>query len=356
MMPRMRIAMHPRHGVDFATSVDELAELEREGLDAVVIAEAYSMDAVSRLGYVAARTTRVELATGILPIYSRTPTLTAMTAAGLDLVSGGRFTLGIGTSGPQVIEGFHGVAFDEPVQRTRELIEICRSVWRREEVRYAGRSYTLPLPPQLGTGLGKPLKMIDAPVRANIPIQVASIGPRNVELTAELAEGWQPIFFHPDRAHAVFGDALAAGSAKRDPGLGPLQVMTSVPVAIGEDADRYLEPARQRLAFYIGGMGARGRNFYNDLAQRYGYIDEAARIQELFLDGQRAEAIAAVPDELVRSTSLIGPPAHVRDRLAAFAAAGVTTVIAQAMADTRQGRLDVLAGLKDLSESRSIPR
>lgn len=341
--------MHPRHSVDFATSVDEIAELEREGLDAVVIAEAYSMDAVSRLGYIAARTSRVELATGILPIYSRTPTLTAMTAAGLDLVSNGRFVLGIGTSGPQVIEGFHGVAFDEPVQRTRELIEICRAVWRREPVSYQGRAYTLPLPTELGTGLGKPLKMIDTPLRERIPIQVASIGPRNVELTAELAEGWQPIFFHPDRAHDVFGSALAAGAARRPAELGPLQVMTSVPVSIGDDVDEHLDQARQRLAFYIGGMGARGRNFYNDLARRYGYVDEAARVQELFLDGQRAEALAAVPDELVRSTSLIGPAEHVRERLGAFAAAGVTTVIAQAMVDTHDGRLAALAQLRDLT-------
>jgi F420-dependent oxidoreductase-like protein len=351
MMRRMRIAMHPRHSVDFASSVDEIAELEREGLDAVVIAEAYSMDAVSRLGYVAARTSRVELATGILPIYSRTPALTAMTAAGLDMVSGGRFVLGIGTSGPQVIEGFHGVAFDEPVQRTRELIEICRAVWRREEVSYDGQVYTLPLPAERGSGLGKALKMIDTPVRSRIPIQVASIGPRNVELTAELAEGWQPIFFHPDRAADVFGPALAAGKARRLPELGPFDVMTSVPVAIGADVDAHLEQARQRLAFYIGGMGARGRNFYNDLARRYGYVDEAARIQEHFLSGDRAAAVAAVPDELVRSTSLIGTPEHVRDRLAAYAAAGVTTVVAQAMDDTREGRLAALAQLRELSRS-----
>ena len=345
----MRIAMHPRHSADFATSVDEIAELEREGLDGVVIAEAYSMDAVSRLGYIAARTSRVELATGILPIYSRTPTLTAMTAAGLDLVSNGRFVLGIGTSGPQVIEGFHGVAFDEPVQRTRELIEICRAVWRREEVSYDGRTYTLPLPADRGTGLGKPLKLIDTPLRERIPIQVASIGPRNVELTAEIAEGWQPIFFHPDRAGAVFGAALAAGTSRRLAELGPLETMTSVPVAIGDDVDEHLEQARQRLAFYIGGMGARGRNFYNDLARRYGYVDDAERIQELFLGGKRTEAIAAVPDELVRSTSLIGSADHVRERLAAFAAAGVTTIIAQAMVDTRAGRLSALAQLRDLT-------
>jgi F420-dependent oxidoreductase-like protein len=342
--------MHPRASAEWRTAVDELAELEAAGLDAVVVAEAYSFDAISRVGYLAARTERVELATGILPIYIRTPTLTAMTAAGLDYVSGGRFTLGLGTSGPQVIEGFHGVAFDEPVRRTRELIEICRQVWRRDDVTFAGDCYTVPLPPERGTGLGKALHLIDHPVRERVPIQIAAIGPRNVELAAELAEGWQPIFFHPDRAEQVWGAALAAGRSRRDPSLGPLQLMTSVPVAIGEHVDDLLEPARSRLAFYIGGMGARGRNFYNDLAARYGFADAAASIQEHFLAGRRAEAIAAVPDELVRATSLIGSAGFVRERLAAFAAAGVGTLIASVVSDTHSERLATLAQLRELAD------
>jgi len=345
----MRIAMHPRHGVDFPTSVDEISELEQHGLDTVVVAEAYSFDAVSRLGYLAARTSTVELATGILPLYVRTPTLTATTAAGLDYVSGGRFVLGIGTSGPQVIEGFHGVPFDAPVQRTRELIEICRRVWRREEVTYDGDVYTLPLPEAVGTGLGKALKMIDRPLRGRIPIQVAAIGPLNVELAAELAEGWQPIFFHPERADRVWGDALAAGRARRAADLGPLEIMTSAPVAIGDYVESLRSHARERLAFYIGGMGARGRNFYNDLARRYGYVDEAQRIQELFLDGSRAAAIAAVPDELVDATSLIGTAEHVAHRLQAFADAGVTTVIAQVVEESHEARLRALEALRSLA-------
>ena len=340
----MKIGMHPRHSVDFGTAVDELAELEADGLDAVAIAEAYSMDAVSRLGFVAARTTRVELLTGILPIYSRTPTATAMSAAGLDLVSGGRFTLGLGTSGPQVIEGFHGVPFDLPLQRTREVIEICRAVWRREEVRYDGVAYQLPAVG--GTGLGKPLKMIDRPLRERIPIQVAALGPKNVELTAELAEGWQPIFFFPDRAHDAWGEPLSAGMARRDPALGALQIVTSVPVAVGDDLDHLLDEPRRNLAFYIGGMGARGRNFYNDLCVRYGYPDAAARVQELFLAGRRDEAAAAVPDELVRGTTLIGSAGYVRDRIAAFAAAGVGMIIARSVDDTREGRRRSLAALR----------
>jgi F420-dependent oxidoreductase-like protein len=286
-----------------------------------------------------------------LPLYVRTPTLTATTAAGLDYVSGGRFVLGIGTSGPQVIEGFHGVAFDAPVQRTRELIEICRRVWRREEVTYDGAAYTLPLPGEQGTGLGKALKMIDRPLRARIPIQVAAIGPRNVELTAELAEGWQPIFFHPERSDEVWGDALAAGRARRDAALGPLEIMTSVPVAIGDDVQPLRALARERLAFYIGGMGARGRNFYNDLARRYGYVAEAERIQQLFLDGRRADAVAAVPDELVDATSLIGTAEHVTQRLRAFADAGVTTVIAQVLDESHEARRAALEALRTASRS-----
>jgi F420-dependent oxidoreductase-like protein len=341
----MRFAMHPRHSTDFSASVEEIVDLEADGLDAVVVAEAYSFDAISRLGYVAARTKRVELATGILPIYTRTPTATAMSAAGLDLVSNGRFTLGLGTSGPQVIEGFHGVRFDAPLQRTREIIEICRAVWRREEVSYAGRAYQLPAVG--GTGLGKPLKMIDTPVRERIPIQVAALGPKNVELTAELAEGWQPIFFYPDMAREAWAEPLAAGSAKRDPSLGTLAIMTSVPVAIGDDVEHLLDEPRKRLAFYIGGMGARGRNFYNDLCVRYGFADAAAEIQEHFLAGRRTEAIAAVPDELVRGTSLIGSAGYVRERLAAFAEVGVTTIIAQAVDDTAAGRRAMLADLQN---------
>src|SRR5919205_563379 len=235
------------------------------------VAEVYTFDAISQLGYLAAVTERVELLSGILPIYSRTPALTAMTAAGLDFVSGGRFTLGLGASGPQVIEGWHGVPYDAPLQRTREIVEICRQVWRRDRLDHAGKKYTIPLPADQGTGLGKPLKLINTPVRDRIPVMLAALGPKNVELAAEIAEAWEPIFFYPEKATSVWGESLAAGKAKRDPALGDLQVVTGVPVAIGDDVEPLLEFVKPALALYIGGMGARDENLYNGLAVRYVY-------------------------------------------------------------------------------------
>ncbi|SDN41893.1 LLM class F420-dependent oxidoreductase [Actinacidiphila guanduensis] len=322
----MRIGMQLEHRRGFLEAVAELRDLERAGLGTVSVAELYSFDAVSQLGYLAAVTDHLEIASGILPIYSRTPALTAMTAAGLDYVSGGRFTLGLGVSGPQVIEGFHGVPYDAPLARTREVVEICRAVWRRETLAYEGRHYRLPLGPGEGTGLGKPLKLLNRPVRERIPVMIAAIGPRNTALAAEIAEVWEPAFFHPERAEEVFGAALAQGLARRAPELGALRVHVDAPAAIGEDVADALDQARLRLAHYIGGMGARGRNFYFDLACRYGHTEQAERIQDLYLDGRRREAAAAVPEALVRGVSLIGTCAEVADRVAAFAAAGVTTL------------------------------
>jgi len=323
----MRIGIALDYSGGFHEAVDRVVELEECGIDVAVVAEAYSYDAISQLGYLAARTTSVELASGVLPIYIRTPSLLAMTAAGLDYVSSGRFNLGIGTSGPQVIEGFHGVEFDAPLGRTREIVEICRQVWRRERVQYAGKHYQVPLPADRGTGLGKPLQLINHPVRERIPISIAALGPKNVELTAEIAEGWQPAFFYPDKAHVVWGEALAAGAAKRDPGLGPLDVMVGTSLAIGDDVDDRLAAIKPTLGLYIGGMGARGRNFYHNLATRYGFGEVADRIQELYLSGRKREAIDAVPDELARGISLIGPRGFIAERLDTFAEAGVTTLL-----------------------------
>src|SRR5260370_28761493 len=219
----------------FAETVEELGDYEKAGLDIVLVPEAYSYDAVSLLGYVAAKTDRIQLASGIMQLYTRTPTLTAMTAAGLDYVSNGRFNLGIGVSGPQVIEGWHGVPYYAPVGRTRETIEICRAVWRRERLVYEGKHYKIPLPPGQGTGLGKALKLINHPVRERIPIILAALGPKNVELAAELAEGWEPIFYYPEKAKDVWGPSLAAGQAKRDPSLPPLDVFAQTVLAIGDD-------------------------------------------------------------------------------------------------------------------------
>ncbi len=330
----------------FTETVEEVADLERAGLDIVFVPEAYSFDAVSQIGFLAAKTSTVELASGIFQIYTRTPSLTAMTAAGLDYVSNGRFVMGIGASGPQVIEGFHGVKYDAPLGRTRELVDICRQVWRREKVQYQGKYYQIPLPADQGTGLGKPLKLINHPVRERIPIVIASLGPKNVALTAEIAEGWEPIFFHPEKAQAVWGDALAAGTAKRDPSLGDLQIYASPALAIGDDVEPMLEWIKPNLALYIGGMGAKGKNFYNDLACRYGYEEEAEKIQDLYLAGKKAEATAAVPDELVRAISLIGTESFVKERVAAFAAAGATTLNVMPLAADRAGRVALIEKLR----------
>lgn len=335
-------------GDGFAAAVDELVEHERAGAEIVAVPEAYSFDAVSQLGFVAARTTRMELTSGIVQLYSRTPTLMAMTAAGLDYVSGGRFSLGLGASGPQVVEGFHGVPYDAPLARTRETVEICRKVWRREPVVHNGRHYQLPLPPDRGTGLGKPLKLINHPVRQRIPVILAAVGPRSVAMTAEIAEGWWTLFFHPDRAASVWAGPLADGTRLRDPSLGPLDVLATVPFAITDDPWSRLDGHRAQLALYIGGMGARERNFSNELVRRYGYEREASLIQDLFLSGRRAEAMAAVPDDLIRATALVGPAGWVKDRLAAYADAGVTTLLVSPLAPTPSERVAAVGRLRDL--------
>src|ERR1700761_3390592 len=240
----MRVGMMLNYSGGFTETVSELADFEAAGLQIVFVPEAYSYDAVSQLGFIAARTTTVEIASGIFQLYSRTPALTAMTAAGLDFVSGGRFTMGIGASGPQVIEGWHGVPYDAPVGRTREIIEICRMVWRRERLVYDGKHYQLPLPADQGTGPGQPLKLINPPVRERIPIMLAAVGPKNVALAAELAEGWQPFFYLPEKAAEIWGGPLAAGQARRDPELGLLDTVAMAPLMIGDDVTGYRDLAR----------------------------------------------------------------------------------------------------------------
>jgi F420-dependent oxidoreductase-like protein len=320
----MLLSTQLQYGDDPIRNAEAVVALEQAGLDVVWVAEAYSYDAVSLMGYLAARTERVQIGAGILPIYSRTPALTAMTAAGLDALSDGRAILGLGASGPQVIEGFHGVPYDRPVARTREIIEICRTVWRRERLVHDGL-YTIPLPPDQGTGLGKPLKLINHPKRADIPIWVAALGDRNVEMTAELANGWLPHVLVPEKMREVFGPALDAGFARRAPELGPLQITGGGVLATEEEM---FEPARglarAMFALYIGGMGARGRNFYNTVFRRQGYADEATLVQDLYLDGRKDEAAAALPDEFIEKVTLIGPPSFVQERIAVLREAGVT--------------------------------
>ncbi|HEY6275054.1 MAG TPA: LLM class F420-dependent oxidoreductase [Streptosporangiaceae bacterium] len=348
----MRIGMSLNYAGGFAETVAELADYEKAGLDIVFVPEAYSFDAVSQLGYIAAKTQRLGIASGILQLYTRTPTLTAMTAAGLDYVSGGRFTLGLGASGPQVIEGWHGVPYDAPVGRTREIIGICRQVWRRERLEHAGPHYQIPLPPGRGTGLGKALKLINHPVRERIPIVVAALGPKNVELAAELAEGWEPIFYFPEKAAAAWGEPLAAGRAKRDPSLPPLDVVAQAPLAIGDDVAGYAELGRPLLALYVGGMGPhrdRGRNFYYELAVRFGFEAAANACQDAYLAGRRDEAAALVPAELLAGTSLIGTAGLVAERVAAMKESGVTTLNVTPLAPTHADRVRLIEKIRDLA-------
>jgi F420-dependent oxidoreductase-like protein len=303
--------------------------LEDIGVEYLWTGEAYSADAVSTLGFLAAVSRKAQIGSSILPLYSRTPTLLAMTAVGVDRLSRGRCILGLGASGPQVIEGFHGVPYDAPVARTKEIIEICRKVWRRERVVYDGSYYHLPLPAEQGSGLAKALKLVDQPVRERIPIYVAALGTRNVELTSELAEGWLPLHFWPERAGEVWGPSLHSGRARRSAELSPLEVVASASLAIGKDVAHLRERDRPMLTLYFGGMGAKGKNFYNDVLRRYGYEREAERIQDLYLEGHRKEAAALVPDDLLAALSLVGDPGFVRERVAAFSAAGVTVLNVQ---------------------------
>jgi F420-dependent oxidoreductase-like protein len=322
----MKVSMPLSYAGGFKESADNAVALEKAGLDTVWVAEAYGFDGVSLMGYLAAVTETVEIGAAILPIYTRTPTLLGMTAAGVDALSDGRCVLGLGASGPQVIEGFHGVPYTQPLTRTREIIEICRKVWARERVTYEGKAYTLPLPPEQGTGLGKPLKLITRPVREHIPIYVAALGPKNVRMTAEVADGWLPLFYLPEKVDEVWGDDLAAGAAARSADLAPLEIVAGGLLAVGDDAARMRDLARPMIALYVGGMGARGRNFYNDLAKRYGFEAEAVKIQDLYLDGKKDEAAAAVPDGLLEAATMCGPEGYVRDRIAAFKEAGVTSL------------------------------
>lgn len=339
----MRIAIPLNYAGNLVDAADQAVAFEKAGADVVWVAEAYGFDAPSQMGYLAAKTERILIGSGILPIYTRTPALLAQTAAGVDSLSGGRAILGLGASGPQVIEGWHGVAYDRPLERTREIIEICRRVWRREVLTNDG-IYRLPLPAEQGTGLGKPLKLLTHPVRASIPIWVASLGPKNVEMTAQVADGWLPTLYIPELADRVWGSALAKGAANRSPDLAALEICAGGLVAVGDDVEGIRDLARPSVALYVGGMGARGRNFYNSLVQRYGFEAEATRIQDLYLEGKKQEAAAAVPAELLEKTSLVGSEGYVKDRIAAFKEAGVT-VLNVIPADAEPARL--IARLKE---------
>jgi F420-dependent oxidoreductase-like protein len=322
-------------GTNPADLVPLVQHAEELGYDSAWAAEAWGTDAVTVLAWLAASTSRIKVGSAIMQIPGRTPANTAMTAATLDLMSGGRFILGLGTSGPQVVEGWHGEPWGKPLGKTREYIEIVRTALRREVVEHAGEHYRIPYDGPGATGLGKPLKMMLRPLRADIPIYLAAIGPKNVALAAEIADGWLPIFVDPERFDGVFGPSIAAAR----PGF---EIAATVSVLVGDDVGALRDSLKPYIALYVGGMGAKGRNFYNALVRRYGWEAEAERIQELYLGGHQRDAIAAVPDGLVDAVALVGPKERIRERLEAWRETPVTTLV---VGSPQPEALDVLAEL-----------
>ena len=303
-------------GTNPADLVPLVQRAEALGYDSVWAAESWGTDAVTVLAWMAACTSSIKVGSAIMQIPGRTPANTAMTAATLDLMSGGRFLLGLGTSGPQVVEGWHGQPWGKPLGKTREYVEIVRAALRRELVEHDGEQYQVPYNGPGGTGLGKPLKLMLRPIRADIPIYLAAIGPKNVALAFEIADGWLPIFVVPERFQAAYGAPPEN-----------FEIAATVNVLVGDDVDELRNTLKPHIALYVGGMGAKGKNFYNALVARYGWEAEAAQIQELYLSGKQREAIAAVPDELVDAVSLVGPKERIRDRLDAWRETTVTTLL-----------------------------
>lgn len=302
-----------------------ILEADRLGYYALWTSEAYGSDAVTPLAWIGALTQQIHLGTAIMQMPARTPAMTAMTAMTLDQLSGGRVLLGLGLSGPQVVEGWHGQPYGKPLGKTREYVSILRTIFAREEALvHDGDHYQVPYTGSDATGLGKPLKSILAG-RADLPIYIASIGPKNIELTAEIADGWLPIFFSPERYPETFKPHVDDGLAKGGRSIENFDIAPSVTVVMGDDLDMCYNQVRPQLALYIGGMGAKGKNFYNDLAMRYGFEEAAETIQDLYLAGQKAEAIMAVPDALVDAVALVGPKARIKDRLQLWQDSDITT-------------------------------
>lgn len=323
-------------------------EAERLGYSSVWAAEAYGSDSPSVLAWIAAQTERIDIGSAVMQIPARTPAATAMTAATLDALSDGRFRLGLGVSGPQVSEGWHGVRFDHPLTRTREYVEIVRQALSRQRLSYSGAHWTLPLP----DGPGKALQLTVRPVREQIPIYLAAIGPKNLELAGEVADGWLAIFYAPDDASSL--PRIAAGRSRIGKTLDGFDVVPTVPVVIGDDLEACAEPVRSYAALYLGGMGSRDKNFYNQLAARMGYEVAAARVQDLFLDQQYRAAAAAVPLELIDRTSLIGPPARIAERLHVYAESGVTTMSVSVLAGSVEERRRTLRSMAEALEASGL--
>jgi F420-dependent oxidoreductase-like protein len=338
----------PLNAGRISTAVREIVRAEEAGLDRVVVAEAYGFDAISRLGFLAASTTTVELATGIVNVFARSPATLAMTAAGLDDVSDGRFVLGLGASGPGVVEGLHGIPFRNPLGRSRAVIDACRQLWEGQRLVIQGGGISVPLPGTDQNRELRPLKLLDTPIRREIPVGLAAMGPRTVQLAAEICEEWNAIFFLPSRAHRAFEEGLEAGRRLRDPTRRALGIVVDAPLLISDDpvvVQRGMERVRRQIAFYVGGMGPRGQNFYHDLLVRYGFAPEAELVAEAFASGHAERAAHLVPTELAAGCSLVGSRREVMGRLVALETAGVTVINASPLGD---GPFDRLAQLTEV--------
>ncbi|MFC7492380.1 MULTISPECIES: LLM class F420-dependent oxidoreductase [unclassified Knoellia] len=355
----MRLAVNLGY-MGLSTSQDMLTlatEADRLGYDSAWVAEAYGSDTVSFLSWIGARTERIGLGSAVMQIPGRTPAMTAMTAATLDHLSGGRFRLGLGVSGPQVSEGWHGVRFTKPLARTREYVEIVRQALSRQRVEYAGEHFTLPLP----DGPGKALKLTIAPTQQNLPIYLAAVGPRNLELTGEIADGWLAIFFSPEHSgeivESIATGRRAAGRGAEDDPLDGFDIVPTVPVVITDDLEAGAAAVAAYSALYIGGMGSKEKNFYNQLACRMGFEAEAARVQELFLAGRHRDAAEAVPFEFIDATALLGTPERIAERIGRYADAGVTTLAVSPFALTVEERIETLRVMSELvpTTSQEVP-
>jgi len=344
----MRLGLHAGYwglGISGKEQLEMAQEADRLGYESIWAAEAYGSDAATVLAWLASNTERANLASGIFQMPARTPAMTAMTAATLDNISGGRFKLGLGISGPQVVEGWHGQPFDRPLARTREYVDIVRMALARETVTYKGEFYELPRP----GGPGKPLKMIIGPVQERIPIYIAAIGPKNTALTAEIADGWLPTIFAPEHFD-TFRPSLEEGAARGGRSLDGFDIAPMTSMAIHDDVEQARNFMRPFLALYIGGMGSRDKNFYNQLVTRYGYGDAAREVQDLYLSGKQVDAMNAIPGDLIDKVALCGPKEAIRERLAVYRDAGVGTLLVTPLAENQEGRLQAL---RDLAEVNS---
>jgi F420-dependent oxidoreductase-like protein len=343
----MKLGVHIGYwglGITAEDQLDIVREAERLGYDSVWAAEAYGSDAATVLGWIAGQTDRIKIGSAIFQMPARSPAMTAMTAATLDQLSGGRMLLGIGSSGPQVAEGWHGQRFARQLQRTREYVAVVRKALNRERLEFHGETLELPLP----DGPGKALKLTIAPVQDRIPIYLAAIGPKNTQLAGEIADGWIPIFFSPEHV-GEFRPLLEEGAARAGRSLDGFDIAPTVNAAIDEDLERARDLMRPFIALYVGGMGSREQNFYNALASRYGFADAARKVQDLYLDGRRDEAAAAVPDELVDTVTLCGPADRVRERLGVYRDAGVGTLGVTPMAMAKGDRVEQLRQIAELA-------